>query len=303
MSEINDLIDKIGAPGLRAKVYCKSMNKYTLLKDSKVVEKKDQSRPNNPSSVVDIDVEDQNDNNGGITEDLANSIDWVKLTKNFNIDRIKDVVKTIGRNKKDKKIIIKAIYDAMLSSGEMYKIPYGVDKLLNDLYKKNTESHNDLFGAAYNKETETLNIDILMKHAIDEYMETHTATDKDIDEIFDSPADKKVVIGDIPNPTDKSPLPEEFKTSEAEQLMQKLVKAGLLNNNWQPVHLSIAERGYLADEISNRLKIEYKWKVMGTLWNENSETLRQGKNKAVGQAKTGLFIDKLKKILDRDSIY
>jgi len=84
---------------------------------------------------------------------------------------------------------------------------------------------------------------------------------------------------------------------EAEQLMRKLVNAGLLDVNWQPVNLSIAERGYLADEISSRLQIKSKWKVLGRLWNENSETLRQGKNKAVEQTKTGTFIIKLKNIL------
>ena len=79
--------------------------------------------------------------------------------------------------------------------------------------------------------------------------------------------------------------------------MQKLVNAGLLNNNWKPVNLSIAERGYLADEITNRLNINYKWKVMGELWNENPGTLRKGKNNAIEQKKTGAFIEKLKDIL------
>lgn len=92
-------------------------------------------------------------------------------------------------------------------------------------------------------------------------------------------------------------LPKDFKTSEAEQLMQKLVNAGLLNNNWKPVNLSIAERGYLADEITNRLNINYKWKVMGELWNENPGTLRKGKNNAIEQKKTGAFIEKLKDVL------
>jgi hypothetical protein len=80
--------------------------------------------------------------------------------------------------------------------------------------------------------------------------------------------------------------------------MQKLLVAGLLTADWQPMHLSITERGYLADEISSRLQIKSKWKVMGALWNENPETLRQGKIKAIEQTKTGAFIDNLKKILD-----
>jgi len=118
------------------------------------------------------------------------------------------------------------------------------------------------------------------------------------DEIYaDSPADKVIDLNECSDQINKSTLPEEFQTSEAEQIMQKLSKAGMLDANWQPVNLSIAERGYLADEISSRLKIKSKWKVLGALWNENSETLRQGKNKAVEQTKTGFFIKKLKIIL------
>lgn len=271
------------------------MDKYSFdFKKGKVKIEKNICEPSYTCSVEDIDVENIN---SVITEDLANSIDWVKLTHNFNLEKIKDVVKTIGRSKRDKKIIIKAIYDAESAIGEMYKIPYSVDKLLNDLYKENDKDHKGLFDAVYNEKTETLHLDILMKHAIDEYMEKHTATDKDIDEIFDSPVDKPIGIGENSDKIDKSTLPEELKTPEAEQLMQKLVNAGLLNNNWQPVNLSIAERGYLAAEISSRLTINYKWKVMGELWNENPGTLRKGKNNAIEQKKTGAFIEKLKKIL------
>lgn len=244
------------------------------------------------------DADDQSNNNGGITEDFANSIDWVKLTHNFNLDKIRDIVKTVGRSKRDKKIIVKAIYDAESATGNIYKIPYSVDKLLNELYKEYDENHKGLFDAAYDASTETLNLDVLMKQAIDEYMERHTATNEDIDEIFETSQAPKIETGKSDSTIDDDKLPEDFQTPEAKQLMKKLSDAGLLTTDWQPVNLSIAERGYLADEISSRLKIKSKWKVMGTLWNENSETLRQGKNKAVEQTKTGAFIDKLKDILD-----
>lgn len=275
------------------------MKKYTFdLKKGKVKIEEDVDMPFLTDSDDETVVEDQNENDGGLTEDLANSIDWVKLTKNFNLDRIQDIVNTIGKTNRDKKTIIKAIYDAMSATGEMYKIPYAVDKLLNDLYKQYDENHKRLWDAAYNEKTKTLNLDILMKHAIDEYMKKHTATDKDIDEIFDSPVDKPIGTGQSSDIIDKSTLPEDFKTPEAEQLMQKLVNAGLLTSNWLPVNLSIAERGYLAADISSRLNIKYKWKVMGELWNENPGTLRRGKNTAIEQKKTGIFIEKLKKILD-----
>lgn len=233
-----------------------------------------------------------------ISEDVASQMDWIKATNNFDPDTISDLVKNVGRSKREKKIVIKAIYDAMSRTGELYKIPYHVDKLLDDLYRRFDKNHKGIMDAAYNESAETLNFDVMMKQAIEEYMASHTSTDADIDEIFaDSPTDNIIDLNECPDRFDKSTLPEEFQTPEAEYIMQKLLKAGLLDANWQPVNLSIAERGYLADEISSRLRIKNKWKVLGRLWNENSETLRQGKNKAVDQTKTGFFIEKLKIIL------
>lgn len=232
-----------------------------------------------------------------VTEDVASQMDWVKVTKNFNPDAIKDLVKNIGKSKREKKIVIEAIYDAMTHSGELSRIPYSVDKLLDDLHRTYDENHKGVF-EAYDEENESLNLDVLMKNAIEEYMESHTATDTERLKSFDTPPAPPIAESDKISNTTLDNTPEDLKSPEAEQLMQKLINAGIINEEWQPVNLSIAERGYLADEISSRLKIKSKWKVMGALWNENSETLRQGKNKAVEQTKTGAFIDKLKKILD-----
>ena len=126
-------------------------------------------------------------------------------------------------------------------------------------------------------------------------MKKHKATDEDIDEIFNNASaiqkiDKPPVVLDS--------VPEEFKNDEAKELMLKLSCAGLVSDDWQPTDLSIAERGYLAGEIASRLNIKNKWVVLGKLWGQRPETLRQGNNKATGQAKTGLFIEKLKRILD-----
>lgn len=233
------------------------------------------------------------DDNRVISEDLANQMDWVRATKNFNPDTIKDLVKNIGKSKREKKIVIEAIYEAMTHSGELYKIPYSVDKLLDDLHRAYDENHRGVF-EAYDEKRKAPNIDVMMREAIEEYMEKHTATDEDIDEIFNSAS----TIQKYDKPSQNlDNVPEEFKNDEAKELMRKLSCAGLVSDDWQPVDLSISERGYLAGEIANRLKIKYKWKVMGRLWDENPETLRQGNNKAAGQVKTGLFIERLKRIL------
>ena len=225
----------------------------------------------------------------------AKEIDWVRATKNFNLNSIKDVVKT-GRNKHERRNIIKAIRDAMIDTGEMYKIPYSVDGLLMDLFKENGGSRKALL-KAYDESNESLNLDVFVRDAIEEYMESHTATDTERPKIFDTPPAPQIAESDKISNTTLNSIPDDLKSSEAKQLMQKLINAGIVTEEWQPVNLSIAERGYLADEISSRLKIKAKWKVMGALWNENPETLRQGKNKAVEQTKTGAFIDKLKSIL------
>lgn len=226
----------------------------------------------------------------------AKEIDWVRATNNFNLNSIKDVVKT-GRNKHERRNIIKAIRDAMVATGEMYKIPYSVDKLLMDLFKENDGSRKGLL-KAYDESNETLYIDEFIQYAIEEYMYRHSVTDTERPQSFDTPPAPSIAESDKNSNITLDSTPDDLKSPEAEQLMQKLINAGIMNEEWQPVNLSIAERGYLADEISSRLKIKSKWKVMGALWNENSETLRQGKNKAVEQTKTGAFIDKLKKILD-----
>ena len=104
---------------------------------------------------VKSEEQDQIKINGVITEDLANSIDWNKLTKGFDLERIKDIVNTIGKTKRDKKIIVKALYDAETASEFFSKIPYSVDKLLNNLYKEYDENHRGLLEVS----TETLNLD------------------------------------------------------------------------------------------------------------------------------------------------
>lgn len=91
-------------------------------------------------------------------------------------------------------------------------------------------------------------------------------------------------------------LPDELNTPKAKLIMQKLIDAGWLTTDWQPKGLSNAERGYLAGEIAERLKINAKWKVMGQMWNANPETLRQANIKASSQKKTRIFIEKIKKI-------
>jgi hypothetical protein len=92
-------------------------------------------------------------------------------------------------------------------------------------------------------------------------------------------------------------VPERLNTEEAEELMDKLVDAGMLTEEWQANGLSCSERALLAKNVCDKLKINDVWQVFGMLWNERPETLRSYFNKALNQKKSLKYQDKLKNVL------
>lgn len=92
-------------------------------------------------------------------------------------------------------------------------------------------------------------------------------------------------------------LPEALLTDEARALHAKLVEAGMVDEGWQPVGLSNAERGMLVFQLAVRLDIQNLWQVFASLWSTTPGALRSAYNKANEQRKTLLFIEKLKNIL------
>ena len=94
-----------------------------------------------------------------------------------------------------------------------------------------------------------------------------------------------------------SPLPEVLLTDEARALHAKLVEAGMVDERWQPVGLSNAERGMLVFQLAVRLNIQNLWQMFASLWSTTPGALRSAYNKANEQRKTLLFIEKLKNIL------
>lgn len=91
-------------------------------------------------------------------------------------------------------------------------------------------------------------------------------------------------------------VPATLQTPEARALMRKLTDAGILDEHWQPVGLSLAERGILTRYLSVRLDIKNQWRDFAELWDMNPETLRRAAAKALDQRKTLLFQDRLKSI-------
>jgi len=93
-------------------------------------------------------------------------------------------------------------------------------------------------------------------------------------------------------------VPERLKTEEAEELMEDLVDAGMLTEDWQPDGLSGPERALVAKAVCDRLKVNEVWQLFGQLWGEKPETLRAYYNKAMEQKKSLKFQDWLKNILN-----
>ena len=88
-------------------------------------------------------------------------------------------------------------------------------------------------------------------------------------------------------------LPDALCTPQAEALLAKLCDAGMLDARWQPVGLSFSEKGTLIDYIAEKLGIRSKWKLFGTLWNDDAETLRTSKARGLEQESTWSFRTRL----------
>ena len=96
--------------------------------------------------------------------------------------------------------------------------------------------------------------------------------------------------------THEENLPEVLLTDEARALHAKLHSAGIVDERWQPIGLSFTEKGTLIDHVAEKLGIRAKWKVFGSLWDTNPETLRTSKTRGLDQDKTWAFRSMLEKL-------
>ena len=90
--------------------------------------------------------------------------------------------------------------------------------------------------------------------------------------------------------------PAELQTEEARQLMESLVDAELLNEEWQPDGISNTEKALVAKMVADRLDINDVWQVFGKLWKMNPNSMRTYYNRAMDQRKSLEFQDRLKNI-------
>ena len=112
---------------------------------------------------------------------------------------------------------------------------------------------------------------------------------------FDKDMSMQVIdTGAVMNADEEEPhLPEILCTRQAQSLLAKLRHAGIVDESWNPVGLSNAEKGTLAEYLAEKLDIHFHWKFFGQLWRINSETLRTSKARGLEQEKTWNFRYKL----------
>ena len=93
-------------------------------------------------------------------------------------------------------------------------------------------------------------------------------------------------------------VPEPLRSEKATWYKQKLVKAGIIDSNWQPINLSRADKGELAMQLATKLDISNVWQVFGKLWNFSPEQLRTAYNNGCARKKSEKRRKKYKEILN-----
>ena len=97
--------------------------------------------------------------------------------------------------------------------------------------------------------------------------------------------------------SDKDSLPEELRSKKADEIKEKLITAGVLDANWQPINLSRSKKGELARQLATLLNINNVWKFFGKLWKFDSEQLRTAFNQGRNQKQNLQYQDEIKKLL------
>ena len=137
-------------------------------------------------------------------------------------------------------------------------------------------------GATHNDHHKEMTVNVSGKTDIAALMKAFMAEDaEEAEEVSTDDATESIVLPDI------------LSTPEAEALFVKLHAAGIVDAKWQPISLSNAEKGTLAEYIAEKLNIRNKWKLFGNLWKMDSETLRTAKARGLDQDKTWKFREQL----------
>ncbi len=98
-------------------------------------------------------------------------------------------------------------------------------------------------------------------------------------------------------------LPPKFSTPKAILMWERLQQEGIIDENYQPIDLSLTDMALLAEEINmvvsdenERLLGFMEWKPYETLWHKNN--LKTDLYRSKQQDKTSDFCDKLKNLFE-----
>lgn len=92
-------------------------------------------------------------------------------------------------------------------------------------------------------------------------------------------------------------IPKELQTPEANKILTKLQKKGILDEDLQPSTLKGWQKGILAYELAGRFDIKHTWVEMGKMWKCNPKTLRQYYSKEFAEDKAIEFAKNIKAII------
>lgn len=95
----------------------------------------------------------------------------------------------------------------------------------------------------------------------------------------------------------EDPEMELLHTEKALRVLQALRDIHLLDEDFQPLRLSWAQKGYLAYQIAFKLDIAHVWVVMGAFWHLSAKALKSGRNRAMNMPLIIDFDKKIKPIL------
>ena len=97
-----------------------------------------------------------------------------------------------------------------------------------------------------------------------------------------------------PNETFTVTIPKELQTPEAQKVLARLQKKGILDADLQPSTLKGWQKGILAFELAQRFGIKHVWVEMARMWKCNASTLRQYYSKEYTEPKSIEFSKKVK---------
>lgn len=118
---------------------------------------------------------------------------------------------------------------------------------------------------------------------------------KDLSSEDISSEDKVIPEGD--SQAKEDPEMELLHTEKALRVLQALRDIQLLDEDFQPLRLSWAQKGYLAYQIAFKLDIAHVWVVMGAFWHLSAKALKSGRNRAMNMPMIIDFDKKIKPIL------